>query len=235
MLWAGWLIPMGFYFTFTAGLWHAYYLIMLGPAIAALVGAGWWALGQLGQLFPRGQWLAATAASAATVGFELFILSPYPAYFPPTAALMVILLLAGLAWLWVRPRSWAPGLVLVGLLVGPALWSSLAAFNPQPDVDLPKAGPQAGQPESGASLSPMQAKVLDYLLTHTTGLQPNTRYYYRLRCGGAAGAEQAFTTQRAPGSTFTFDIQGDSHPLRPSLAGSATTAPSLRATRSSWS
>jgi Calcineurin-like phosphoesterase len=45
-------------------------------------------------------------------------------------------------------------------------------------------------------------------------LQANTRYYYRLRYGSAVGQEHTFMTQRAPGSTFTFDIQGDSHPER---------------------
>ena len=51
-------------------------------------------------------------------------------------------------------------------------------------------------------------------------LQPNTRYYYRLRYQAAgavtflAGAEHTFMTQRAPGSTFTFCIHGDSHPER---------------------
>ena len=51
-------------------------------------------------------------------------------------------------------------------------------------------------------------------------LAPNTRYYYRLRyrqTGAgefAAGAEHTFVTQRASGSTYTFDIIGDSHPER---------------------
>ncbi len=45
-------------------------------------------------------------------------------------------------------------------------------------------------------------------------LQPNTRYYYRVRYGDTAGEEHSFMTQRAPGSTFTFGIQGDSHPER---------------------
>jgi len=53
-------------------------------------------------------------------------------------------------------------------------------------------------------------------------LQPNTRYYYRIRFR-APGAEQfqngpeyTFHTQRAPGSIFHFGIQGDSHPERKS-------------------
>jgi hypothetical protein len=45
-------------------------------------------------------------------------------------------------------------------------------------------------------------------------LQPNTRYTYRVRYGDEAGEERSFMTQRAPGSTFTFGIQGDSHPER---------------------
>lgn len=43
-----------------------------------------------------------------------------------------------------------------------------------------------------------------------SGLKPNMRYSYRV--GPQAGS---FQTQRAPGSTFTFSVQGDSHPERP--------------------
>jgi len=48
-------------------------------------------------------------------------------------------------------------------------------------------------------------------------LQPNTRYYYQMhyRQPGepdfSTGSEHTFHTQRAPGSTFTFAIQSDSH------------------------
>ena len=48
-------------------------------------------------------------------------------------------------------------------------------------------------------------------------LQSNTRYYYRMRFrqpgGGEFGQGQEYTfhTQRAPGSTFTFCVQSDSH------------------------
>ncbi|MEZ5354015.1 MAG: metallophosphoesterase [Bryobacteraceae bacterium] len=41
-------------------------------------------------------------------------------------------------------------------------------------------------------------------------LQPDTAYFYRLN----GGPEYTFHTQRAPGSTFTFGVQGDSHPER---------------------
>ncbi len=54
-------------------------------------------------------------------------------------------------------------------------------------------------------------KPLEILLDKLT---PNTRYYYRMRSPGP-GIECTFHTQRAPGSTFTFGVQGDSHPERP--------------------
>jgi phosphodiesterase/alkaline phosphatase D-like protein len=61
-------------------------------------------------------------------------------------------------------------------------------------------------PQSAAAGAPLETLI--------GGLQPNMRYYYRLRYGSAAGSERTFVTQRLPGSSFTFDIQGDSHPER---------------------
>lgn len=52
------------------------------------------------------------------------------------------------------------------------------------------------------------------------GLRPDTRYYYRARyrlraeTRFFADVESTFHTQRSPGSTFSFGVQGDSHPER---------------------
>jgi hypothetical protein len=51
------------------------------------------------------------------------------------------------------------------------------------------------------------------------GLAADARHYYRLRyqtsgAAASAGDEYSFHTARAPGSTFTFTLQGDSHPER---------------------
>ncbi|MBU0638653.1 MAG: metallophosphoesterase [Planctomycetes bacterium] len=53
-----------------------------------------------------------------------------------------------------------------------------------------------------------------------SGLTGNTAYRYRLTYAAAGaggsppGPEYGFHTQRAPGGTFTFQVQGDSHPER---------------------
>ncbi|MGI9134656.1 MAG: metallophosphoesterase [Rhodoferax sp.] len=60
------------------------------------------------------------------------------------------------------------------------------------------------------------------------GLLPNTRYYYRLYFQSADGTgsgfspEYSFHTARATGSSFTFAIQGDSHPEREKTQFDAT-------------
>lgn len=71
--------------------------------------------------------------------------------------------------------------------------------------------------QRSASL-PLQASEGSELLL--AGLRPDTRYYYRLYFRDAAGREAGLTpeysfhTQRAAGSSFTFALQGDSHPER---------------------
>ena len=55
-------------------------------------------------------------------------------------------------------------------------------------------------------------------------LQPNTQYFYRLQfrkpseTNFTARPECRFHTQRTAGSSFTFAIQGDSHPERPQMS-----------------
>jgi hypothetical protein len=62
--------------------------------------------------------------------------------------------------------------------------------------------------------APQSASANAPLETLIDKLQPNTKYYYRINYNGIAGTEHMFMTQRAIGSAFTFDIQGDSHPER---------------------
>lgn len=68
--------------------------------------------------------------------------------------------------------------------------------------------------------SPMALSAGHPLEIPISGLQANTRYYYRLYFQGADAASTGFSTEysfhtaRSPGSTFVFAIQGDSHPER---------------------
>jgi hypothetical protein len=79
-------------------------------------------------------------------------------------------------------------------------------------------GPASG--EYAARTAPAIARAGVPLEIVIERLQPDSRYYYRLRDrrpGETAfreDRESSFHTQRAPGRTFTFALQGDSHPER---------------------
>lgn len=78
LFWLAWLLPAMAFFS-VAGFFHHYYLIMLAPPIAALVGAGWVELwNQYRSREGWKRWLL-PAAVLATVAFELYILYPYQA------------------------------------------------------------------------------------------------------------------------------------------------------------
>lgn len=111
-------------------------------------------------------------------------------------------------------EAYDPAKVLAALLPGRPTATSVT-LNVVPAVALElfyEYGVASGNYTAQTTLQ--RAAAATPLETLLTGLQPDTRYYYRLRYGDAAGPEQSFVTARAPGSTFTFDIQSDSHPER---------------------
>lgn len=84
-----------------------------------------------------------------------------------------------------------------------------------PSVYIGQTGTMVTSPDPFASGFYVTQAVLN-------GLIPDQRYYYRLlyRPTGTSGtfvaaSERSFHTQRLLGASFTFAIQGDSHPERP--------------------
>jgi 4-amino-4-deoxy-L-arabinose transferase-like glycosyltransferase len=175
VLWAGWLLPEVVYFSLNSGLFHAYYLIMLGPPLAALVGATAWALWRLTQ---RRRWLALgllLGLAAVTLLVQIVALGDQALYLGAVLALALPLLLGGLALLDLgTARGRLPlarvGLILalLSLVVGPLLWAGLTTLNQNPDVALPRSGPDTtgGGDRVTATLTGEQAELLDYLLAH---------------------------------------------------------------------
>jgi len=178
VLWAGWLLPAALYFTFTTGLFHAYYLIMLGPPLAALTGATVWALERVLQNRRWLGWALTALLSGLTLAFEIFTLKNYPQYSKTVTAFSLVFWLAGIVMLASRKnvgamwlgdgwkRHLALGLVILGLIVSPLTWSGLTTFNESADVALPKAGPGDGnQPQNWSTdfLTPIQQRILAYL------------------------------------------------------------------------
>jgi hypothetical protein len=111
------------------------------------------------------------------------------------------------------PVSANPNFVATEILGRPTDTSVTANVVPAMAMDVAyEYGTAPGAYTS--TTAPQAATAGKPLETLIDGLQPDTRYYYRIRYGTETGPERTFVTQRAPGSTFTFDIQGDSHPER---------------------
>ena len=101
------------------------------------------------------------------------------------------------------------------IVLGSPTPSSIKANTFSPDqggtvsIAYGKASGNYDQQTAAATLLP--ATPLELTLD---GLSADTQYYYRLIYQGTPGAEASFHTPRPAGSSFTFCLQGDSHPER---------------------
>jgi 4-amino-4-deoxy-L-arabinose transferase-like glycosyltransferase len=150
VIWGAWLLITVGYFSF-ARFFHTYYLIMLGPAIAAMVGISlatlWDDYRQTGW---RG-WLL-PALLLVTVGVQAFILVHYPQWSQWLTPLVVgLCMLATLVLVLTRLRpdarwrlaSLSITVGMLALLIAPATWDVISLRNGNGGQWLPEAGPNA--------------------------------------------------------------------------------------------
>ncbi|MGQ9684193.1 MAG: glycosyltransferase family 39 protein [Anaerolineae bacterium] len=174
VLWGGWLLVGAAFFS-VAGFYHEYYLSMLAPPVAALVGTGavelWRLAGQ-----PRA--LAATmllVAAGATLALQLGTAGTYVGlawYLPASVALLAAGGALAIAEALVPQRAVrlaGYALAIAALLVIPGIWSGLTVLNSNENQALPCAysGHASGLEDDG-SLRVNQT-LIDYLQVHTQG------------------------------------------------------------------
>jgi len=178
LLWSAWLLPQMAFFS-VANLFHRYYLEMLAPAIAALVGAGVVAMwddyrrpGWRGWLLPL--------ALVVTAAVEAVILAPFPNWSRWLTPLVVGLCLVS-AGLLLFPRSrvlsttsgyairttqYTVAFGVLALLIAPTIWALIPVWYGG-DPGLPFAGPELLEKgfRPGGRL-PDVSKLVDYLQAH---------------------------------------------------------------------
>ncbi|UPM45194.1 ArnT family glycosyltransferase [Halocatena salina] len=164
VLWGTWFLTAATFFS-VAGFFHRYYLVMLAPAVAALVGIG---LTELWDMYrtsgPQG-WLL-PGALLVTASVQAYILLDYPTFagvLQPVVLGGTILATAVLVVARVREESHrgvAKGAVVVALiilLVAPTIWGAFSIVSGS-NVTIPSAGPMtmdtggsapSGGPSSG--------------------------------------------------------------------------------------
>jgi 4-amino-4-deoxy-L-arabinose transferase-like glycosyltransferase len=126
----GWLIAVGgafvttaVLFSFASGIFHPYYVSLLAPFAAALVGAGaahFISGGTVVRIF-------APLAIAAGVATELAVLGDYPGQLSWLVPVLIVLAgIAAVVFVLADARAWRRGAVLLAvgvLLIGPSVWA----------------------------------------------------------------------------------------------------------------
>ncbi|MEC0369249.1 glycosyltransferase family 39 protein [Paenibacillus chibensis] len=172
LFWLAWLIPVMGFFSI-AGFFHQYYLVMMGPPIAALTGAGWSSMWK--DYRSREGWRSwlLPAAILGTTAFEAFILQAYTDQIGPLLLIVTLVVGIGSAALLVIYRKAerrtlalaAAGLIL--LLLAPGYWSATPIIYGQ-SSQLPAAGP--GESKGGGRMTgTVNEALLEYLTEHNTG------------------------------------------------------------------
>ena len=169
IFWAAWLLPEAIYFTYSQGIMHAYYMIMLGAPLAAIFAMTFWALWQLIQQRKALTLGILSLLAGGTIFFQAGVLRGQTSAAPWAVGIAALLLglgllLAAAARTRVRLAAFGLTLTLVAVLVAPGVWSALTTFNPTPNAGLPYSGPAQenaiGQ-QNGEGVHPL---LLNYLL-----------------------------------------------------------------------
>lgn len=215
IFWAAWLVPIAGFFS-VAEFFHHYYLIMLAPPIAALVGAGWVALVHLYRKQAGWKTWLLPAAILVTTGFELFILRNYNDQIGAgwSIGAGVLGAVAAIA-LFVfkqrqKPLSYYVSLAaLLVLMVMPIYWASTPLLYGG-NSSLPETGPQLASTSGkgmGMDNASVNTKLINYLERHNAGADylfattdSNTAAPYIIKTkkavmaiGGFSGSDPAIT------------------------------------------
>ncbi|MCY7822519.1 glycosyltransferase family 39 protein [Bacillus spizizenii] len=215
MFWVAWLVPIAGFFS-VAEFFHHYYLIMLAPPIAALVGAGWVALVHLHRNQTGWKSWLLPAAMIATTGFELFILRNYNDQIGAgwSIGVGVIGVMSAIALLLFKKRQkpisyYVSLAALLALLVMPIYWASTPLLYGG-NSSQPETGPQLASMSGkgmGMSDATVNEKLIKYLEENNSGAEylfattdSNTAAPYIIKTkkavmaiGGFSGSDPAIT------------------------------------------
>ncbi len=197
VLWGGWLVTGGVFFS-VAGFFHEYYLSMLAAPLAALVGIG---LVGLWRLYTRRPWLSLClllAAATVTIVLQALTAATYAQDVTWLAGPVILLGLgAVLLTLTAGDRQRLAGLagmagVASAMLFIPGVWSALTALNSSANQSLPAAysGRASSGPANGGGLQVNQA-LLAYLQANT-----QTTQYLMAVPSAMQGADYVIATGR---------------------------------------
>ena len=150
LMWGLWLAVHAVVFSFMSGVIHSYYVVVMAPAVGALVGGGVVAMWRARDRFP---WMGAVLglSLAGSAGLALLLLDRTPDFVPGlglvvlavTALTVPVLALRSTART-ARFQVAAGALALAMLLAGPAAYA-VSTMQTAYSAGSPSAGPSTGQ------------------------------------------------------------------------------------------
>lgn len=181
LFWLGWFFTYAVVFSFMRGAMHAYYLVMLVPAIAALAGIG---IQALWSYFQEGHRAYLFLGLILTTAWQAFIVDQYPDW--KSTLLPILFLGVGLAvvglfflpFLKVQKSQLSSGiplsLGLCALFLCPSFWALTPVLGSGQSVEASPDLLSRGQGEGmfqgfGGHLN--NTKLMDFLKTHCKGEQ----------------------------------------------------------------
>jgi len=190
-MWGLWLAVHAVVFSFMSGVIHPYYVVVMAPAVGALVGGGVVAMWRARDRFPAmGAILGLSLAASA--GVALLLLDRTPSFAPGLGLVVLAVTALLVPVLALRPsrqlaklQVLAGALALAMLLAGPAAYA-VSTMQTAYSAGNPSAGPSVGQstgpggqaasngtgggrpPADGgdAAGSSLSTATLDYLVTN---------------------------------------------------------------------
>jgi 4-amino-4-deoxy-L-arabinose transferase-like glycosyltransferase len=153
VLWGGWLLTCLVFFSAVEGIFHAYYAIMLAPALGAMVGAG---IAQIWRWQAHCPWVNAfyVIAAVITIVFQIYTASQY-GFQSILVYLPLVLLIGGVGLLWVKTLRPAAFLTLLtSMLLIPLLWTGITVLDEAPNTNLPTSIDAGAAHQAGSGTAP---------------------------------------------------------------------------------
>jgi 4-amino-4-deoxy-L-arabinose transferase-like glycosyltransferase len=175
ILWGGWLLICVVFFSIVSGIFHAYYAIMLAPALGAMVGIGF------AQLWSWGEdknWagILLIATAALTIGFQIFAVFQYGEGSWGMLGVGILFIAGSLSMVvWKRAAYIA---LLASMLIIPVYWSVMTVST-EADQNLPTAyagndqrnGADRARLGDDANRSTVNTELLAYLQENTQDVE----------------------------------------------------------------
>jgi 4-amino-4-deoxy-L-arabinose transferase-like glycosyltransferase len=172
VLWGGWLLTSGIFFS-VAGFFHEYYLSMMAPPLAALVGIGIVEMWHMRKVHP---WLSITlllAAAGATLLLQVCTARFFIGRIPWLPIVLTLFALGGIVLLitmFKKQRFTALAgfsCITAAMLLTPGIWSGLTMLNNSENQSLPAAyGGGSYGPANRGDLQVNQ-ELVDFLQANT--------------------------------------------------------------------